>query len=275
MLSETRLRIAIGVASAIVLAALAGVVLLATDGIAKTERHTRTLEGPVSRVVVSSDAGDLELRTSARSGVTVRETRRFANRAPRVSMELRDGELRISVQCGGFFTLSCSDDLEVSVPDTVRTAAIELDSGDADVAGLDGERFTVESDSGDVAARDVTGDLVLSTDSGDVLAEDVVGPIALDTDSGDAVARRVRADSAIATTDSGDVELALDAAPDAVEAEADSGDVLVALPSGSYRLSTETDSGDVHLSGVTPDDGATRQVVARTDSGDVSVSGRS
>jgi len=272
MTSPSRLRFLIAGLSALVLAGLV-VAVLAVNAVERTEHSSRTLRGPVERVVVDSEAGDLQLRTSQGSEVTVRETRRFSTSEPEVTMELRDGVLRIVVDCGGFFTWRCSDDLELSVPDTIRTAQIELDSGDADVSDLDGERFTVESDSGDVVARRVTGSLALSTDSGDVVADDVNGPLALDTDSGDASGRRVRADRVTAKTDSGDVELAFDAAPGAVEAEADSGDVLVAVPRGSYAIAAETDSGDVKLDGVLSDDAASRRVVARTDSGDVGVRG--
>jgi DUF4097 and DUF4098 domain-containing protein YvlB len=273
MLSVNRLRILIAALSALVLAGLA-VAVLAANAVERTERSSRTLRGPVERVVVDSEAGDLRLVTSSSPDVTVRETRRFSTDEPDVTVDLRDGVLRITVNCDGLFSLRCSDDLDVSVPDTVRTAAIELDSGDADVAGLEGERFTVESDSGDVVARRMTGPVTLTTDSGDVTAEDVEGPLALDTDSGDATGRRVRADRVTAQTDSGDVELSLDVAPTAVDAEADSGDVHVSLPGGRYRVAAETDSGDVKLDGVLPDDSAPRRVTARTDSGDVTVTGR-
>jgi putative adhesin len=273
MLSASRLRLLIGAVSALVLAGLA-VAVIAANAVERTERSSRALRGPVERVVVDSEAGDLSLRTSADPDVTVRETRRFSSREPKVAVDLRDGVLRITVDCGGFFTLHCADDLELTVPRTVTATAIELDSGDADVTGLDGDRFTVESDSGDITARQVTGTLSLATDSGDVVAEDVAGPLALDTDSGDAVARRVRADRVTASTDSGDVQLALDTAPNDVEAESDSGDVVVAVPRGRYNVAAETDSGEVSIDGVLPDDAAGRRVAARTDSGDVSVLGR-
>jgi DUF4097 and DUF4098 domain-containing protein YvlB len=273
MTSHTRLRIVIGVVSALALLALIGAVL-AANGLGQTKHRTRTLHGPVNRIEVDSDAGDLRLRTAPEADVTVRETRKFSSEEPEVSVALRDGVLRIEVRCGGLFTFSCSDDLDVTVPDTIRTAALQLDSGDADVTGLEGERFAIETDSGDVHVRDIRGALALAADSGDVQAEATTGSLTLDSDSGDVGATQAVAAAVNATTDSGDVVLDLETAPELVQAETDSGDVEVELPEGRYRIDAETDSGDTAIDGLLPDDAASRRVTASTDSGDVTVRGR-
>jgi DUF4097 and DUF4098 domain-containing protein YvlB len=273
MNSHTRLRIIIGVVSALALLALVGAVI-AANGLSQTERQTRTLQGPVNRIEVDSDAGDLRLRTATGAGVTVRETRKFSSNEPDVSVALRDGVLRIEVRCDGVFTFRCSDDLDVTVPDTIRTAALQLDSGDADVVGLEGERFAIESDSGDVHAQDIRGALALGADSGDVNAEATTGPLTLDSDSGDVGATRVVTAGVTATTDSGDVVLDLETSPEKVKAETDSGDVEIELPGGRYRIDTDTDSGDTSIDGLLSDDAASRRVTASTDSGDVTMRGR-
>jgi hypothetical protein len=236
----------------------------------RTEHRTQTVTGSFTHVVVDAGAGDVTLRSGAGPAATIRETRRFTWRAPRLDVTVRGGVLRVAVACGP----SCSDDLEIVLPRGVRAAAVDVSSGDVMLAGFAGERFMAHSDSGAVRAGGVRGPVALSSDSGDVEARDIAGDADLRTASGDISATGLRAASATASSSSGDVRIALASVPDTVGASSDSGDVAVALPGGRYRVDAHTDSGSVHVARVVRDEGAPRRVEARTASGDVSVRGR-
>ena len=255
---RTRPRFWIPAAVAAVLVVLGfGASLAAALAMERTERDTHALRGDVSRVIVGNDAGDVRVRTTTDSHVTIRETRHVAMREPDLDAELRDGVLRIDVSCSGFMTFRCWDDLEVLVPETVRSAAIVVDSGDVEVGGLDADEIAIDTDSGDVTARDTRGTLDLQADSGDVIASGV-----------DASTTR-------AETDSGDIELAFAGAPADVTAEADSGDVQVDVPAGRYRVDVSADSGDTDIAGgIVRDAAAPSRIVASADSGDVEVRSR-
>jgi hypothetical protein len=245
-------------AAALGLACLAlfagGALALASTVLTRTSHHSRTVDGPVSRVVVETGAGDVTLRPGAAGRVTVSETRHFWLRKPKLDVALRDGILAISVHCGSFGP-GCADDLDLTVPPGVGRTSVDADAGDVTVSG----------------AR---GAVDLRADSGDVMAEDVSGAVSLRADSGDVDARDVRADTVTASTDSGDVDVAVLAPPRVLSASADSGDVHVDVPAGRYHVDADADSGDVNVDGVLRDDSAARHIDARADSGDVTVRGR-
>jgi DUF4097 and DUF4098 domain-containing protein YvlB len=229
----TRTRLLIPIAVLLVLAAVgAGGIAIAAVSLSHTENRSHVLDGTVTRVVVESSSGDLDLQTIAGTQTRVREHRTYFAHKPTLDMTLRDGVLRMKVDCGSF-AINCSDDLTVGVPRGVRTTMIELDSGDVKLAGLDGQRFLADTDSGDLEARTIRGDLSLETDSGDATISDVTGTIALRSDSGDVEGRRLRAPDITAASDSGDVALDLLAAPASLQAETDSGDVDVRVPGDS------------------------------------------
>jgi len=198
----------------------------------RTTHNTRTFTGTVNRVVVDAGAGDVSLRPGSGSGVTIHETRRYVWRQPHLNVTLRGGVLRIEVKARSW---NSSDDLVIALPPDVRAADVNAGSGDVSLARFHGDRFLVHSDSGDVIAEDITGDIDLSSDTGDIHA------------------RGIDSDNVAGTSDSGDVQLSLAA--------------------GHYRLDASSGSGDVHIEGVERDDLAPVHVEARSDTGDVTVRG--
>jgi Putative adhesin len=162
-------------------AVLLAVVLCAVSGFAlaglafgHTEEHSRTVSGPVTRVVVDGAVRD----------VTIHERRRYGWRKPRLRVDLRGGVLHVHARCGSW-SGGCADDLDIVVPHSVRTAAVASSSGDVALAGLTGDAFTATTDSGDVRAHRISGSLTLRSDSGDLEAGDVAGKVRAHTDSGD------------------------------------------------------------------------------------------
>jgi hypothetical protein len=248
-------------------------VLAFADGFADTERRTHDVRASVSRVVVQGSSGDVDVRPSADGRVTVRETRRSLWREPEFHMSARDGVLLVSVDCPSA-SPGCSDDLDIAVPRSLDSVQVEVDSGDVSLGSLRARRTVAHSDSGDVEVRGHAGPLDLAADSGDVLAEDVRGAVRMAADSGDVTGRGLRGERVTGTADSGDVSIAVLAAPRALAVSADSGDVEVDVPSGRYRVAAEADSGDVEVERLLRDDLAPRRIDARADSGDVVVRGR-
>jgi Putative adhesin len=242
------------------------------DVTAVTKHRTHVVRGDVSRIVVDSADGDVDVRATSADDVTVRETRHSWMREPELRMSLRDGVLDIAVECPNL-SPGCADDLEITAPRDVRLAQVDVDSGDVSVAGLASGRVVARSDSGDVEVRGVGGPVVAAADSGDVLADDVRGALTLSADSGDVTGSRLHGDRVSGRADSGDVSLGLLVAPRLVTASADSGDVEVAVPTGRYRIEAAADSGEVDIERVLRDDLAGRRIDARADSGDVVVRG--
>jgi Putative adhesin len=262
-----------------VLLGLVSVALLASGALAlgsalfdRTETRSHVLRGAVSRVVVDGTSGDVVLRSGPAGRVMVQERRHFWLREPKLALSLRDGVLSVRVDCGSFGP-DCSDDLRITAPAGIGSTDVEVDSGDVTLTAFDSRRIAASADSGDVTVHGARATVALSADSGDVEAEDVSGPASLVTDSGDVTARGLTGATVTASSDSGDVGLALAATPRRVSANTDSGDVDVDVPAERYRVDAGADSGDVRLDGVFRDDLATRRIDAHSDSGDVTVRG--
>jgi hypothetical protein len=262
---------AIGVASVVLLAA--GALALAGTVFGHTERRSHVLRGAVTRVVVEGTSGDVALRSGPAGRVTVAEKRHFWLHKPKLDLALRAGVLTVRVRCGHFGP-GCSDDLRIAAPPGIGRASVDVDSGDVSLSAVDAGLVVARTDSGDVSVHGAPGAVDLRAGSGDLEADDVAGAARLETDSGDVTGRRLRGDRVSASADSGDVDVALLAAPRALTARADSGDVDVEVPADRYRIDADADSGDVRLDGLLRDDRSARRIDAHADSGDVTVRGR-
>ncbi|MCT9932949.1 DUF4097 domain-containing protein [Planotetraspora sp. A-T 1434] len=172
-------------------------------------------------------SGDIVVNESDRSGVHVTETLHWRGEKPRNGHSVSGGTLTLDYNCH-----DCWIDYRVEVP---RGLDVKIDSG-----------------SGTITLRQLTGPVVASTGSGDVDARGLAGK------------------NVSASTGSGDVKLRFAAVPDQVHAETGSGDGLVWVPSGAYNVTTETGSGDRDVQ-VTQDPSAPRTIVVKTGSGDAKI----
>jgi hypothetical protein len=148
------------------------------------EERSRTVTGPVTRVVVDGAVGDVALMAASVPDVTIHERRRYGWRKPHLRVDLRDGELHVRVRCRSW-SGRCADDLDIVVPRGVRAATVASDSGDVSLAGLTGDAFVASTGSGDIRAHRITGSLTLRSHSGDVEAGEVAGRVQTHSDSGD------------------------------------------------------------------------------------------
>jgi DUF4097 and DUF4098 domain-containing protein YvlB len=138
-----------------------------------------------------------------------------------------------------------STELKLMVP---RGATIEASavSADIDVIGLDNEKLTANTVSGDIDVKATSRRVSVETVSGDLEFGGDTQRISAETVSGDMVLSGV-AGEIEATTVSGDVKLQAGAV-DSMKLETVSGDVTaVTEVSGNGKLSAESMSGDVTI----------------------------
>ncbi len=136
-----------------------------------------------------------------------------------------------------------STELKLMVP---RGASVDISavSADVDVSGLDNEKLTASSVSGDVEVNASSKRVSIESVSGDVEFEGQTQRISAESVSGDIDLSGIAGDIE-ATTVSGDMELQADAIENA-KLETVSGDITVKGEiSGNGKLTAESMSGDV------------------------------
>ncbi|MCU1628533.1 MAG: hypothetical protein JWP64_3482 [Pseudonocardia sp.] len=203
-----------------------------TGGDVRTATTTNSHDGPVSRVEIVSDAGDVDLHAGAAAGARVGRTARWTGPEPEVTEALDGDVLRITVHCPSPAE-TCSVGLAVEVPAATATR-VQLGAGSIAVTGL-------------------TGAHSLSTAAGSVAGTGL------------------GAEKTSARAAAGDVDLTFSGAPAQVEAESTAGNVTVLVPVGPvYRVDARTTVGRVDVR-VADDPGADAVITARSTTGDVTV----
>ncbi len=223
---------ALGIVTAIVLGVFViGAVLVAI--LSQDERSERSLEGDISRVEVLSERGALTIRAGAPTGATVAERRRWVLAGPEVTAEITDGTLRIDVTCPAVSVISCSADLDVSVPPS---------------SVLD-----VKTVRGRLEVRGVNGTMDVISEDGDVFVQG--GPSRLES---------------ISVT--GDVTAELSERPDLVRMRSETGDMRLVVPGGDYAITANSALDEERVEGLTSVTGAARVLEVSSGRGRVVVS---
>ncbi|ALE84103.1 DUF4097 family beta strand repeat-containing protein [Pseudonocardia sp. HH130629-09] len=217
-------------------AVVAGLLLAGCGGVAAGPEQQQTVnepvDGPVTRVEVDSDAGDVRLVAGEKAAVE-QDLRWTGGARPQVEQKVDGGVLRITARCPDQVGDRCQAGLVVTAP-AASSALVDLRAGGIEVRGL-------------------TGALDLTSSAGGVEATGV-GP-------GD-----VRAKSS-----AGSVELTFAAAAADVTAESSAGGVEVRVPVGpAYEVSAETSAGSTEV-GVPDQPGADHRITAKSSAGGVSV----
>jgi hypothetical protein len=133
-------------------------------------------------------------------------------------------------------------DYEITLP-LESSGEIRLGSGDIAVRNFSG-KLSITTKSGDFSGLKVSGDLHLRTESGDIFLAQAAGAFTIHTGSGDITGEEVRG-SIDAETSSGDIEL-LDFLGD-LRVRTGSGDVEVEGEIHGETWEIHTDSGDILL----------------------------
>jgi hypothetical protein len=196
-------------------------------GMEQSEEIAYDVTDKVAIVQADTGSGDIVVNESDRAGVRVVETLHWRGDKPGDGHRVEGDTLSLDYECH-----TCAVDYRLEIP---RGMDVRLDTG-----------------SGMITLRSLTGAVAASTGSGDV-------------DASGLTAKRVKAE-----TGSGSISLRFSAAPDHVDVQSGSGDSRVWVPSGAYNVETETGSGDQEVQ-VTRDPGAPRTLIVKTGAGDAKV----
>ncbi|MDP4509786.1 DUF4097 family beta strand repeat-containing protein [Nonomuraea turcica] len=217
---------------------LASAVLLTGCGLGDlagpTNQDTTSYEvtDKVTKLQLESHAGDTVVTETDGTAIRVVEKLRWrGDDKPKPEHKVEGGALFVTYDCASNWG-SCSVDYEIEVP---KGLAVDLDSG-----------------SGNITLRALTGDIDVHVGSGDVDASDLAG-------------KRV-----VAEAGSGNVELKYTTVPTSAQLKAGSGDIVLNVPDGAYDVKTETGSGDATVS-VKDDGSSPNKISLSAGSGNVSV----
>ncbi|MGZ8755350.1 MAG: DUF4097 family beta strand repeat-containing protein [Acidimicrobiia bacterium] len=228
----------------------------------------------VERIVVTVDAGAVEILAWSGDTIEVERELKFDNERPRVDHTLVNGVLEIVADCPGvFFAIgsSCSVDHLLRVPASVDVH-IDTGAGSVHVTGLDG-MVLANTGSGGIELVNLSGRVTAETGSGGIVVERMSGTADLSTGSGSIRGTGVASLQMSAETGSGSINLGFGSAPDDLDLVTGSGSITLTVPTGSYRLDLDTNSGRWSSSGITDDAASPRIIRARTGSGSIRVDG--
>ncbi|MGW2161773.1 DUF4097 family beta strand repeat-containing protein [Nonomuraea sp. NPDC001699] len=225
----------IAVAGGLLAAALVltGCGLESLGGSSNQDTVSYEVKDKVSKLQVKSDAGDVVITETDGPAVRVIETLRWRNDdKPKPQHKVEAQALFVTYDCPSNWG-SCSVDYKIEIP---KGMAVDLDSG-----------------SGDITLRALSGQLTADLGSGDLDGSGMTGK------------------KAYVKAGSGNVELKYAAAPDSTELECGSGDIVLKVPAGAYNVKTDVDSGDSAVS-VKSDPSSPRTISLTAGSGDVALS---
>jgi hypothetical protein len=237
------------------------------------EQANFAVDEPVERIIVSIDAGSVEVVVDAGAGVIVERRLIFDDDRPEVSHSIEDGELRVEADCPvGFFRSACSVDHLLRVPGAVDIE-IETSAGTVTVSGIEGE-VRVDTGSGSIELVDLSGEVQAESGAGGIVLEGLSGDTAVDTGSGSVRGTRLTTPTLFVDTGSGSIDLQFETSPGDIDLEAGSGSVTVIVPVGSYRLDLDTGSGSTEYTGIIDDASSDQVIRASTGSGSIRVVGK-
>jgi hypothetical protein len=153
---------------------LGGAMFAAAEALEETDTHRETIPGKVDHVVIEAESGDIEVVPGGRS-VQVERTDRYAGESPDVSQTVEDGVLTLDAECDGVFSVFCTVDYRVEVPEGVTVDARTY-VGDVDVRVAHKANVTARTHVGDIDVELPRGRYDVETDTavGDADVEGVV-----------------------------------------------------------------------------------------------------
>jgi len=163
-----------------------------------------------------------------------------------------DGTYELSSNCAGFNDYWCWVRYDIVVPRDL-TVVVVNDNGRVSVSNLDG---TVNIDA----------------DNGRVELDAISGPIVASSDNGSVVGTGLSAESVVAGSDNGRVDVAFTEAPATVTATSDNGSVEVAVPNlaSGYFVDARADNGSETVT-VVQNPSSRRTITVDADNGSVTV----
>jgi hypothetical protein len=212
----------------------------------------RDFDPPGSRLTITKDQGDLDIRPADVAKVQVTrwfDRWTFIGGKPTATWELAGDQLTLATDCGTLIG-GCAVRYRVLVP---RDLAV----------GIQGQNGTI-------SATGFSTALSIRSTNGAIRVAGATGPLALRTENGGLRSTDTRSPQVRAVSESGKVDLSFAAAPRQVAVTTENGEVNVTVPRAAYKVATTTDSGDVHAD-VPKDAAAPRSITVRTDSGAITL----
>ncbi|MGW0806796.1 DUF4097 family beta strand repeat-containing protein [Nonomuraea sp. NPDC002799] len=186
----------------------------------------------VAKLRLKSNAGEAVITEIDGSAIRVVETLRWrGDDKPKPEHKVEGGALFVTYDCPSNWG-SCGVDYKIEVP---KGMALDLETG-----------------SGNLTLRSLTGPIDVHAGSGDVDATGLAGK------------------KLFVNMGSGNIELKYAVAPDDAEVKSGSGDVALNLPDGAYDVKTDVGSGDATVS-VKTDASSAHKISLTSGSGDLSV----
>ncbi|MEV0382290.1 DUF4097 family beta strand repeat-containing protein [Nonomuraea sp. NPDC050643] len=217
---------------------LASAVLLSGCGLASiagpSSEDTASYEvtDKVTKLLVKSQAGEAVITETGGSAVRVVETLRWrGDEKPTPEHSVEGGVLLVTYDCASSWG-SCSVDYKIEIP---KGLSVDLDSG-----------------SGNITLRGLTGQIDATVGSGDLDASGLAG-------------KEVYAEAG-----SGNIELTYTTAPASAQLKAGSGDIELNVPDGAYNVVTDVGSGDANVS-VKSDGSSPNKISLTAGSGDITL----
>lgn len=193
---------------------------------------TYDVKDKVGALRLESGAGDSVITETGGNVVRVTEILRWSgDDKPKPRHSVDGDELSVSYQCPAAWS-NCSVDYKIEIP---KGLAVHIQSG-----------------SGDVTLRSLTGSLDVRAGSGDVDASGLAGKT-LSVQVG-----------------SGNIALKSTIAPDRTELDTGSGDIELTVPDGAYAVTSRIGSGDLAVH-VRKDAASPHKISIRAGSGNVTV----
>ena len=215
----------------------------------ETEDQAQSYAQDATRVEVSSDSGEVEIRTGDDAEVKVERTLHWYTTKPTVNETWDGTTFKVVSNCTG----NCGIDYVITVPPDV-SVLLDMDSGSGKV-------------------RNVTGTVDATLDSGDLEVSGLSNTLTVTTSSGNFDGSQLTSKNVTLNVDSGDIDVTFTEAPTLLNMEADSGNIDVKVPVSpdGYKVTADADSGGASVD-VIKNDLSTHVITASVDSGDVRVS---
>ncbi|GAA3596429.1 hypothetical protein GCM10022419_094560 [Nonomuraea rosea] len=186
----------------------------------------------VTKLQLKSNAGDAVVTETDGNAIRVVETLHWrGDEKPTPQHKVEGGALFVTYDCASSWG-SCGVDYKIEIP---KGLPVDLDSG-----------------SGDITLRSLTGPIDAHVGSGDLGATGLAG-------------KKVFVEAG-----SGNIQLQYTAVPESAELKVGSGDIALNVPDGAYDVKTEVGSGDVAVS-VKTDKSSPNKISLTSGSGDIAV----
>lgn len=163
----------------------------------------------------------------------------------------------------GFAVKYGTGNLNITVPDGLKTLRVSLTRGELNILGIDVDSLTAKTTIGDLTVRNVTGNelnfitdqgvydsgeikadgLRILSNRGDIGILKVEGTLTLKTDSGDIRIADHHNGNLFASSASGDIEI--NSEGEIISITGNSGDISLLTNSASPEINVETKSGDI------------------------------